>query len=159
MKILDWIKSNNKIVSGVTIGGTFSIYFLLIAFNLISQERYAASAVFFVASALMISFIFLLFYNPKKREISSLAKKIKRDMKRKDGSLQTVFSTKNRLLVTYIEEALNEHGIKCFVFDEQANAMLSFIDGMEMRILIYKDDYEKSLDIVNEIIEQEQKGL
>jgi len=150
------MKSNNKIVAGVTIGGTFSIYFLLHAINLISQERYAPAAVFFIASAFMISFISLLFYNPKRNEINSLAKKIKRDMKRKEGSLQTIFSTKDRLLVTYIEEALKEHGIKCFVFDEQANAMMSFIDGMEMRILIYKDDYEKSLVIVNKIIKQEQ---
>ena len=153
------MKSNNKIVSGVTIGGTFSIYFLLHAINLISQERYAAAAVFFIASAFMISIISLLFYNPKRHEISSLAKKIKRDMKRKDGSLKTVFSTKDHLLVTHIEEALKEQGIKCFVFDEQSNAMMSFIDGMEMRILIYEDDYEKSLAIVNEIMKQEQNVL
>lgn len=156
MKILNWIKSNNRIVAGVIIGSTASMYFLVLAINLISEARYRPATGLIIASAFLIGCISLLFYNPEKYRISSVAKKIKRDMKKQESSLQTIFSTKDRLLVTHIEDVLKEHGIKCFIFDEQANAMMNFIDGMEMRILIHKDDYERSIVIVNEIIEQEQ---
>lgn len=156
-RFINWAKANhrkNQIIAAIVIGGSGAILFLALGIDNFYEEQYIRALGATISFLFMLFFIVLVFINPGKYKMNRIAKKIKKDMKQQSGDLQIIYTSKDRIMIVHIEEVLKEHGIKCFIFDEQANSMMRFIDGMEMRVLVHKDDYEKGMSVIDSIKEK-----
>lgn len=149
------MKENYGISPVVILWAIFAILFLVMCIGLYFEERYLEAIGMFILAGVLLFYILLATVNLEKYRINKMAKIIKGKRKKQSGNLQIVFTSKDRLMIVHVEERLKEKGIKCFVFDEQANSMMSFIDGIEMRVLVYKEDYEKSISIIDAIEKNE----
>ena len=158
-KIIERIKTNRKIVHGSIIWGVTAAFFLLLSLKLLFESRYYAATGTTIIFLIMLFAISLLFINPERHSIDKIVREVRKDWKARNGKLLNVFTTKDRLLVMHIIKLLNESGIKCFVFNENASAMMNFIDGISMQIHVKKDDYDQSLKIIESALSQREGNV
>jgi hypothetical protein len=63
-----------------------------------------------------------------------------------------LFSTKDRVAVSAIQSALKDNGIDCKIVGEHTEGMLGFVQDVDMKVLVPKDDFENSVRIMETVI-------
>lgn len=122
-----------------------------LALRLAYEERYYNATGWIILTILFISVFVLCFIKPKGKEMpssDSIGAGAPASM-HPDDEFVLLCSTKDILRVAQIEEALKARDIKCIVLDRHGSLMMPFIPGVEMRIMVPREDYEWSIEILN----------
>jgi hypothetical protein len=121
--------------------------------RLISEGNYYSATGGGLASILITFFLILRFIKPKQNTLSNirLTKPRHTATIHEGDELVLLYSSKDIVRITQIEQALRTRGIDCTVLDRHGSAMMSFIPDIEMRIIVPREDYEWSVQIMNEL--------
>jgi len=65
-----------------------------------------------------------------------------------------LYSSKDIVRITQIENALRVRDIECIVLDRHGSVMMSFVPEIEMRIMVHQKDFDWSVQIMNKLMEQ-----
>ena len=131
----------------------FSIW---VSLRLISENRYYPATGWIIISIVFIFFLVLSLIKPGRRVVPVVTYRDKgpdKSITHKDGEFAMVCSSKDIVRIAQIEQALRIRGINCTVLDRHGSVMMSFIPDVEMRIVVPRQDYEWSVQIVKELTE------
>lgn len=140
-----------RLVPIVFIG--FSVW---ISLRLISEARYYPATGWIIISIVVSFFLILSLIEPSKKTISGIRpNKISDATSIRNGDqLVLIYSSKDIICISQIEQALRSRGIDCVVLDRHGSVIMSFIPDIEMRIMVPQDRYERSVQIVNELMDR-----
>jgi len=148
---------NHSKIAAVTMGGPIALIFLAMAIKLFLEGRYNPGTGFSIAFVLMLFCITIVFINPSALSANRIAGVIMRQKPQEIVNFKVVFTSKDPVEISHIKEVLKYHGINSFIFNENASGMMKFLQDVQITILVHKDDYDKSMVIVNEIMEWVEK--
>jgi len=126
--------------------------------KLIIEERYYQSTPFIILFIFFSACIFFVFYNPEIRSTKKIVRKISRSRTKPVVDFEQIYASKDPVDISHVVEILRNNGITCYIFDENASGLMKFLLEVEIRVLVPKDDYGKSIALVNEIMQQMEQA-
>jgi hypothetical protein len=122
----------------------------------ISEERYYNATGGGIATMVFIFLLILLFIKPRESKPPNIGhtKSQVTGVVREGDQFVLLYSSKDIVRITQIEEALRSRDIDCAVLDRHGSVMMPFVPNIEMRIMVPREDYEWSVYIMNELIDQ-----
>jgi hypothetical protein len=131
----------------------FSIWMSL---RLISEDRYYPATGWGIISIIFIFFLALSLIKPSEEIVPGIRpnKISETTIIHNEGELALLYSSKDIIRISQIEQALRSRGIDCTVLDRHGSVMMSFIPDIEMRIMVPRENYEWSVKIMNDLMQQ-----
>jgi len=145
-------KFNHKEKAAIAFGCPIAIFLFVLSIKLMIEERFLPSTGFMIVSIFMFICLFFVFYNPGTQLTNRIARRISKSKSNPIVDFELIYASKDPVEISHIKEVLKEEGITCFIFDENTSGMMRFLQEIEIKVLVHKDDYEKSIVIVNEIM-------
>jgi len=124
--------------------------------RLISERNYYSATAWIIITILSLFLLAALLINAREDKVpvkgpDKLRAKV---VMRKGGEFVLLCSSKDIIRISQIELALKSRDIDCVVLDYHGSVMMSFIPDIEMRIMVPCKDYDWSVQIMNELIEE-----
>ncbi len=131
--------------------------FLCIALALISEKRYYNATGWIILSTLTAIALALLFIKPKAIHTADVCQHSRPIVSLNTGDdLVLLYSSKDIIRITQIQEALMIRGIDCIVLDQNGSVMMSFIPEIDMKLMVQRSDFEWSIKILNDLLASEK---
>lgn len=150
----EWTRMGKWIVRSIPVAAiAFSVWVTL---TLISEGRYYPATGWGIMSIVFTFWLILMFIKPRENKTSDIShhKSQGRPIIHEGDEFVLLYSSKDIVRITQIEQALRTRGIDCTVLDRHGSVMMSFIPDIEMRIIVPREDYEWSVQIMNELMDK-----
>jgi hypothetical protein len=142
------------------IGGIIFFFWMLgnlmMSVSLLLQSRYYAATGWVIVLIISIFFTYLFFLVPKGERIfyKWTSKHIKAKTNKPDENLVLIISTKDYVRIGQVKEALQNNGITSVILDQHSAVMMSFLPDVEMRLMVKAKNFESSMRIVKNLLEE-----
>lgn len=126
--------------------------FVWVTLRLVSEGNNYSATGSSIITALMMFFLLTTFIKLKEYYPPDRAgQKRSGTPSRKDGEYQLLCSSGDVVRIALVEEALRAEGIECIVLDRHGTGMMSFIPGIQMRVIVPQADFERSVRILEKL--------
>jgi len=139
----------------------WAVFSFALTIKLYLENRLHGGTGWAIITAIFIFFIMVYFLSFRKTPLISKGHGERRidqphavQMK-KNANYVFLISTKDILKVQAIKDTLVDHNVDCLVLDQHSSEMLRFLPDVEMRVMVPAKDFERSLEVVKDIIKKE----
>ena len=147
-------KAGNWVVLAVPIA--FIAFSVWVTLRLISEGSYYSATGWGISSIMLTFFLVLRSLKPKENTLSNISppKSQGTGAIHEGDEFVLLYSSKDIVRITQIENALRVRDIECIVLDRHGSVMMSFVPEIEMRIMVHQKDFDWSVQIMNKLMEQ-----